>query len=780
MNEQIIIFVGYIPDKNSGGNSIIPTIIKNINELYSYPFIYFYILFNEKFSSNQEMYLEMNKYEDINLPIVKEYMIENKNNIVIYPENCGNPLNFKNIVRFNFYFNIYEPSVDNEYNVFYSECYNTLYHFVRDMYNINKNIIKKENIFSKNFYYFNNLDRILNICYDFGEERENSCFTIRKGLNCPHIREQRIFHPENSYEILHENSNIESLSIIFNKYKYFYSYDAYTTMLPIAALCGCIPIIIPFSNFKSIDEFFCEEWLINGIAYGDSIEQINYAIKTRDKLIDSLKKKNNQDYTILYKEFIDSIYNNFKIKLDNEYNNIENILLSKKNNNNNELIILVYKLIDNINNNKILCLTDKINTNNFDHSNFNITYSNENKNLFNLNEFNYIFSENIIDNYNYRFLTHFYLNLKNSKNNIIKLNSYKYIPSKIINNMNLQTYINLNNNYNIKIPEYIHCYRPNFGSSKIIWSPSWNNISNNHFIIKTINNIGFNYYNRNSNLIDVVQSNDQDMINNFNNDILNNLNICIYQETVLNPLNMNKKVYFNWFFDTRNKSDYENDTLFVYQFPIYNIKENVIKSKYNTPIDINNYNIYPNCFPIFFNIKLLLDLLNNSENYNYKREKTCYVLRKSNDSHPLKFVDSVKDYFIHPDDSICIEQNNLEQNINMFLECNKFYCYDNVSFLAVIAVVCGCQTILIKDYSGIKDIRELYKVYCPWMYYGMAYEDNIEQLEFAKNTKHILIDILYKILKNEYANFCSEESSYDTILTFLIYLECYFNVSFNE
>lgn len=782
MNNKIIIFVGFKPDKNSGGNSIVPCIIKNINKLYTIPIIYFYILLNENFNSEEEMFNNMYNYEEENLPIVKPYMIENMNNIVIYSESIDNIFNFKNVVRFNFYFNINKKSNDNEYNIFYSSSYHKLYNIARNLYGIDELIIKKENIFPNYFYYFLNIDKILNECYDYSNERTNSCYTIRKGLSVPHIRNNLNYHPENSYEILHEQSNIDDLIIIFNKYKYFYSYDGYTTMLQIAALCGCIPIIIPFSGFIKISDFMDEEWYTNGIAYGDSKEQIEYAINTRNNLKISLFKKSEENYNILYKELIDSIYTKFNDKdnLNDEYECIENILLSNKNNNNNENILLVYILDNKINDNKILILTDKINTTNFDYTNYEVFYSINDDNLINSKKYNYIFSEKIINNYNYRFLTHFYLNKYNSKN-ILKIIPFKYNPSKYINSYKIPTYINYNNNHNLKIPNWIYSYRPNYGPSKIIWAPSWNNFSNNHFIIKMINNIGFTYYKRKTNLADVVATNNPVDIINFHTDINNNLNICIYQENDGNILNMNKKVYFNWFFDPfKNTNDYDNNCLNVYQFSVYSIKRNVLRQKYGLPININDIDEYPNSFPVFFNFHLIFNLINNIDKNKYVRDKSCYTLRKTNDSHTMKFMTSIKDYFIHPENSICIDKNNLQENIDTFLRCDKFYCYDNISFLGVLAVLCGCQTILFCNYEGYKDVRELYKIYIPILYYGMAYNDTPEELEFARNTQHILIDILQKIYINQYKNFFSEDSSYDSILIFLKYLECYFNVSFNE
>ena len=61
---------------------------------------------------------------------------------------------------------------------------------------------------------------------------------------------------------------------IFNKYTYFYSYDIYSFLLPIAALCGCIPIAIPIEGCDTLEDAYQEEWMLKGIAYGD-LEAIN-------------------------------------------------------------------------------------------------------------------------------------------------------------------------------------------------------------------------------------------------------------------------------------------------------------------------------------------------------------------------------------------------------------------------------------------------------------------------------------------------------------------------
>ena len=782
MNNQIIIFSAYEPDKNSGGNSMIPYIIKTINKLYVKPIVYFHIQFNRQFNTENDAYLEMCKYEEVDLPIVKPYMLFNKNNIVIYPESNSNILNFKNIVRFNFYFNVIEPSNNNEYNVFFASPFHILYNKVRTMCNVTNYTIEKEKIFPNYINYFYNTEKLLNICYNQKKERHGSCYTIRKGTIHPHTREHINYHPDDAFNIPHELSNPDDLVEIFNKYKYFYSYDGFTNMLQIAALCGCIPIIVPFSNFNSIDEFWQEKWFTNGIAYGDSKEEIEYAITTRDIMINELKIKKNENFNSLFRNLTESIVCFFNKE---ENNNFDKLLINNKYNKEDD-IILVYCLKYNENNNKILILTDKsklykeqINGEGYDITHIDDT--NENiLDILDLRKYNFIFTQNIITNLNYRFKTHFYLKNNFNISNNYSLVPYKYIPQKVINNTYLQTYTNLNINYNLSIPPYIYNYRPNYGKSKIIWSPSQANFSSDHWIIKTINNIGFYHYKRKTNLINVLNWNNSEQVSQNSNFINNELNICIYQETFENPLNMKNDVHINWFFDTRDDQQFSSNTLFIDQFPFYDIKRNIFRQKYGNPININSYNTYPNCFPMLFNTDNFLQIARSEIINKYNRYHACFSLRKTQNTHPLKMMDSISKYFIHPENSVYIDGKSLDETISLFLRCHTFYCYDLVTFLPVIACLCGCKVIIISDYSGFKDMRDIYKEFNPWMYYGMTYYINNEYIEPEENGRENLINMLTAISKNSYKNFSNEASSYNNCLLFLQYLETYFNVTFVE
>lgn len=450
-------------------------------------------------------------------------------------------------------------------------------------------------------------------------------------------------------------------------------------------------------------------------------------------------------------------------------------------NNKHQTNILVYCLKFSIDNNKILILSDKINKENFYDENFDIIYKTDINDSIILdnelsdNQYSFIFSEKKIINNNYVFKTYFNLGKK------IKIEPYKYYPAKLFNNYHINTKINFNINDFYVIPDNIYESTKKCTSSKIIWSPSWDNINNDDFLIRKINEIGYNFYGRKNNLIHVVASNDEVKINEFSNYIKNDSNICIYQETLGNPLNMSKCVYMQWFFDAFNNiSLQEKDSLYLYQFPMYSCCSNILRIKYSLPIEINCTNIYPNSLPLLFNLKLIEDLINISSTNTNKTIESCYLLRKASDSHPLKMMDSVSDFYIHPEDSISLDLNSLQENINMFIKCKKFYCYDNVCFLPVLAALCDCTPILVNKYNGFENIKDIYKTYSPWMYYGIAYDDTEEELSFAKNTKHLLIELLRKIDNDMVVNFFSDNAGNMQLLNFLKYLECYFGVSFHE
>jgi hypothetical protein len=102
-------------------------------------------------------------------------------------------------------------------------------------------------------------------------------------------------------------------------------------------------------------------------------------------------------------------------------------------------------------------------------------------------------------------------------------------------------------------------------------------------------------------------------------------------------------------------------------------------------------------------------------NQNQTRSGSSYCIRKCKDPK-----------FIHPEDSIFIPYHSggdLVGLANLYNQTEKFYCYDNYTFLYVQAAMCGCISIVVPE--GTKTKEE-------WLtgsrlnQYGIAYgEDDI-------------------------------------------------------
>lgn len=332
---KLILYSWYLECKNSGGVNFIKHFVKEINRLSTSSKLYVFLDFypenivkptkiNKLYTYDLEKYLDlyydkMKNMEEVNYPIATKDMLFDKNNIIIYPELNGNPLNFVKIVRFNLYFNInvLDP---NEYIIYYVESFKRLENYVKQINN--RKISNIQNPICPYYVkYIYDLKNILKYCKNLNLKRDNFCYDTRKGdfRHFPRIKKKESnyqYHPENSYKLALPNNEdpLKYHCRIFNIYKFFYCYDPFTFLLPMAALCGCIPIVIPLDGINSINELYDEEWMKYGIAYGNSPEQINRAIETREKLRtvlhNQLCNQNSRDFL----KIILSIKNHFKNK----------------------------------------------------------------------------------------------------------------------------------------------------------------------------------------------------------------------------------------------------------------------------------------------------------------------------------------------------------------------------------------------------------------------------------------------------------------------------------
>lgn len=191
----------------------------------------------------------------------------NRNTIIVYPEKVyGNFLHAKHVVRYLLFH--YDYSNDkNAYGkddlfIAYREVFND------PVLNPGKRIVQ-----------FGHFDKALYRQYNFGE-RKGNCYIIRKGSQRPDLPQQF------DGPVIDKLSEEEKVKIL-NETERCYSYDTQTFYTSIAAVCGCLPIIVPEPGKVKEDYYSPGEKLL-GKAFGESAEEIDRALRTRELCIQSV------------------------------------------------------------------------------------------------------------------------------------------------------------------------------------------------------------------------------------------------------------------------------------------------------------------------------------------------------------------------------------------------------------------------------------------------------------------------------------------------------------
>ncbi|WP_223278126.1 glycosyltransferase [Nostoc sp. 'Peltigera membranacea cyanobiont' 232] len=213
--------------------------------------------------------------------IFEKYATEadvNENTVVVYPEIIfGNPLKAKYVVRWILCeLGIHCPS--DVYTTWGTDDF--IYHYCT--YNPQKDV-KNYNILSPLY--------TSPALKNHGKSRDGYCHIIRKGHKFH--KPLKYIHQSDSL-FLDDNLSQEILIEIFNRKEYLISYDPYSYICVMAALCGCIPIIVPITGttkeewFKSLSTSVileesgeCE---LKGIAYG--LQEVEYARNTLHEVRD--------------------------------------------------------------------------------------------------------------------------------------------------------------------------------------------------------------------------------------------------------------------------------------------------------------------------------------------------------------------------------------------------------------------------------------------------------------------------------------------------------------
>lgn len=191
-----------------------------------------------------------------------------RKDLVIYNENIyGNPLKCKSVVRWL----LNEFPFENDLSAYGENDLILAYREIFNDYRLNPNC----NLFTLNSYNWNIYKQI-----NFGE-REGICYVIRKGKN---RNDLPIKFEGPIIDDLDEKEKVKEL----NKKKYCILYDPQTAYANIAAVCGCIPIVIPEPG-KTKSDYRSKNDITYGIAF--SWDEIEWALETRPLLLAHFRKK---------------------------------------------------------------------------------------------------------------------------------------------------------------------------------------------------------------------------------------------------------------------------------------------------------------------------------------------------------------------------------------------------------------------------------------------------------------------------------------------------------
>ncbi|MGV1941483.1 hypothetical protein ACQZ5D_13475 [Agrobacterium sp. 22-211-1] len=199
--------------------------------------------------------------------------------IVVYPEIVsGNPLGLARVVRWI----LYTPRGHGVGEDFEKQIPGEKVFFFQHPFIEHIDWIPRENCLRLQWH----RDDIFN---DPGPvERTEVCRMIRKGDAMTNS-----LPPGAEGATMLDGKSNEEIAEVFKRARLFYCHDPYTMYCDYAALCGCLPIVVPPPGLSRTDWRPEKDRL--GIAYGDSAEQLDWAVRTRAGLIDRIRDLKRQE-----------------------------------------------------------------------------------------------------------------------------------------------------------------------------------------------------------------------------------------------------------------------------------------------------------------------------------------------------------------------------------------------------------------------------------------------------------------------------------------------------
>lgn len=295
----IIVTPGY--DDNAGGIVVLHQLCDRLNKLgheaYVWPFfkpaldftnpfraVYLFSRYFRKsikygFKKNPKLDTPTATYDDL------------KNAVIIYPEVVvGNPLKAQNVVRWL----LHKPGFNNGGKIdFGADDLFFYYDKAFDDSRYNRYPENHLHIVSQR----SDVYKITNHA-----TREGRCYLLRKGYR------RNIVHDIADSRLVDGLSHEETAQV-FNEVEYCISYDTYTMYNVYAAMCGCVPVVVPEEGVTKEEWQPIEEGRY-GIAYG--FDDIEYAIQTRPLLLQYMEKQERESNESVMR-FVEKCRDYFKL-----------------------------------------------------------------------------------------------------------------------------------------------------------------------------------------------------------------------------------------------------------------------------------------------------------------------------------------------------------------------------------------------------------------------------------------------------------------------------------
>ena len=162
----------------------------------------------------------------------------------------------------------------------------------------------------------------------------------------------------------------------------------------------------------------------------------------------------------------------------------------------------------------------------------------------------------------------------------------------------------------------------------------------------------------------------------------------------------------------------------------------------------------------------------SANNYNLKSRKgTCFTYRKVINTHGKKTIN------IHPPNSFEITMNHTQlECINIFNKHTYFISYDSITFLLVIAALCGCVSI-VKKVSGLSK-QDWLNTTAACEYLKESGENTLYGIAYGRDDLQNAIKTLH--LANQQWNKINEYMKQTTIIPFLDDIKNLDNIKYLE